>query len=171
MYLLARPPYLRWAVAALLVLAGLLVECGGAATTPHPFTTRIVPAGESLDLAVEWRDVPAGLLIAPDLDGAVAAMDLPAGTPVVDAVVATRPAVPEGWWAVALELPPTAVEGADVLVVLTSTGEQVPGIVVAAGGDGGFGIDEPGVVAVPEAMAAAVARGAAGRDVVVAVRP
>ena len=172
MYLMARPPYVRWALAAALVGIGVLIECAGAATTLHPFSRiDIVRGAELSNDVIEWRDVPPGLLSMPTLTGIVAAVDIPAGTALVDAMATAGAAAPPGWWAMALEIPGAARPGAEVLVILTATGVEVPGIVVEGARDGGFGIDEPGVVAVPASSAAVVAMAAATRDVVVATRP
>lgn len=172
MYLMARPPYLRWALAASLVLIGAMVECGGDATVPHPYSqTDIVRGSEFTDDVIEWRHIPAGLLAKPALAGRVAAVDIPAGTALVDAIVADGAVVPRGWWAMALKLPAATRPGAEVLVILTESGVEIPGIVVEAADDGGFGIEDPGVVAVPAASAVVVARAAATGVVVVATRP
>ncbi len=172
MYLMARPPYVRWTAAAALVGVGLLVECSGPATTPHPYAQIRIARGEAITSeAIEWRDIPSGLLTAPASVGSVATIDIPAGTPLVGALTTNGAVAPDGWWAVTLDLPGAAQPGSDVLVFLTASGLEVPGIVVESASAGGFGIEEPGVVAVPPESAAAVATAAALGDVVVATRP
>ncbi len=68
-YWLPRPPYLRWAAAALLVLGALAWDLRSPAVELRPFASRPVRAGEALDAsAVAWREVPAGLLALPQVD-------------------------------------------------------------------------------------------------------
>ncbi len=172
MYWFRRPPYLRWAVAAVIAAAAVVTELRGTPTVPHPFATAAIPAGAELTgAAVEFRQVPPGLLPEVDPAGARAARPVAAGDPLVPADLGTGPATPDGWWAVPVDLPDAAVAGQDVAVVLVDTGSTAPGFVVAATGDDGFGARTPGLVAVPEADAPAVAQAAARDALVVILAP
>lgn len=165
MYWFRRPPYLRWAGAATLVVIALALELRP--TVTHPYTTAAVAAGESFE-AVEWREVPAGVLPATDLAG-VATRDVGPGEPVVPRDVTTAAASPEGWWALALELPGTFPPGTAAKLV-TDSGALVPALILAsADSDPLGGITPAGLVAVPEERAAEVATAVARREVTVLV--
>lgn len=158
MFWLARPPYLRWALAALVVLAGLIVELRPATTVPHPFTTTAVQMGDTIDeTSVVWRDVPIGLLPPVSLP-AVAPRALDAGEPVPAGTAVSGSGVPPGWWALELPVPAGAAPGMDVRVV--TDGVVTDGAVVrlATGDFGGT----TALVAIPEAASTDVA--SAARD-------
>ena len=172
MYWLARPPYLRWLTAALIIAAGLWFEIVDRAEVQYPFLTSNVAAGAPIgDADIEWRSVPGGFTDVPAVAGRSAAIAMPAGTPIVEAMLTSGDGIPDDWWAVALPLPLGITTGAVVRIILTSTGEVVPGRVVAAAADGGFGFDDPGLVAVPEAMTGAVAVAASSGDLTIITRP
>jgi hypothetical protein len=169
---MARPPYLRWLAAAGIIAIGLLIEFSDRATTPHPFVATDVAAGTVIAADdVEWRDVPGGYLVAPRFEGLVAATDLTSGTPLLKSLLRSREPTPVDWWAVPVPVPPGIPTGAEVQLVLTLTGERIPGRIVAAAVDTGFGFENPGLVAIPPDHVAAVAAAAATSDLVVAVRP
>ena len=169
-YWMARPPYVRWLVAAAIVGLGILLELSDRATTSHPFLVVDTPAGTPLTTdRIELREVPAGFLQAPALEQVVAAVDLEAGTPLVAAMLHPDTGLPAGWMALPIPVPPGATVGAGVQLVLTSTGETVPGRIVATGADSGFGFEEPGLVAVAPERVAAVAIAASTSDLVVAI--
>lgn len=168
---MARPPYVRWLVVGAIVLIGVALEMSGRATTPHPFLVMDVAAGTAINGDdLEWRDVPVGLLDVPDFEGATAATDLTSGSPLIADMLTHREELPPDWWSVPVALPPGAVVGSEVRLVLTQTGVRVTGRVVASPVDGGFGFEEPGLVAVPAEHVTAVATAAATSDLVVAVR-
>ncbi|MDP8958908.1 MAG: hypothetical protein M3N51_06860 [Actinomycetota bacterium] len=182
MYWFRRPPYLRWVAAALIVVAAVAVELRRPATTLHPFLKVAVTGGESLgEEAIEWREVPAGLLPLPELSGAVAARAAPAGEPLLPSSVAVegQAAVPENWWALPLALPPRAFPGDPVQLVVVPIDPleeplSVPGLVVerAVDSDDPFAPSEPaGLVAVPGEASASVAAAAAEGRVMVTVAP
>lgn len=173
MYWLPCPPYLRWAAAVVLVLGAFAWDQRAPAAALHPFAARPLQAGEVLDAtAVAWREVPAGLLAAPDLDGAATAVDLAAGDPLVAAVVRRGPAAPEGWWEVPVAAGGHAAAGDEVLLVVTDPPLTVRGVVVSAQQGDAYSVGyRPAVVAVPEEAAAAVAAAAAAGTLVAAVAP
>ena len=171
MYWLPRPPYLRWAAAVLVILGALAWDLRAPAAELRPFAARPLRAGEALDAsAVAWREVPAGLLAASDLEGAAAAVDLAAGDPLVAAVLGHGAAVPEGWWEVPLAVGAHAAPGDEVLLVVTDPPLTVRGLVVSAQQGDAYSLDyRPAVVAVPEEAAAVVAAAAAAGALVTAV--
>jgi len=172
-YWLPRPPYLRWAAAAVLVLGAFAWDQRAPAAALHPFAARPVLAGEALDAtAVAWREVPAGLLAAPDLDGVTAAVDLEAGDPLVAAVLRRGAAAPEGWWEVPVAVGAHAAAGDEVLLVVIDPPLTVRGLVVSAQHGDAYSLGyRPAVVAVPEEAAAVVAAAAAAGTLVAAVAP
>ena len=173
MYWLPRPPYLRWAGAALLLVGALAWDLREPAIELRPFAARPLAAGEAVDAsAVEWREVPAGLLPAPDLDGAAAAVDLAAGDPLVDAVLSRAVAVPAGWWEVPVAVGTHAAAGDSVMLVITDPPATVEGLVVSPQQGDAYSLDfRPAVVAVPAEAGALVAAAAAAGSLVAAVAP
>lgn len=173
MYWLQRPPYLRWAVGALVVLAALAWDLRPSPTTSIPFAARALPAGDPIGAdAVVWRRVPSGLLTAPDLEGAVAAVPVPEGDPITAAVVAGRVEVPEGWFALPVDIGGHAAAGDRVVLVIADPPTSVPGVVVSTQTGDRFSLDfTPAVVAVPAEHTAAVAAAALDGRVVAAVAP
>ncbi|HSQ37296.1 MAG TPA: SAF domain-containing protein [Acidimicrobiia bacterium] len=173
MYWLPRPPYLRWAGAALLLVGALAWDLRGPAIELRPFAARPLAAGEAVDAsAVEWREVPAGLLPTPDLDGAAAAVDLAAGDPLVDAVLSRAVAVPAGWWEVPVAVGTHAAAGDSVMLVITDPPATVEGLVVSPQQGDAYSLDfRPAVVAVPAEAGALVAAAAAAGSLVAAIAP
>lgn len=173
MYWLQPPPYLRRAAAVLLVVGALAWDLRGSATEPHPFASRRIPAGSPFGVAdVDWRPLRSGSFPIPDLGAGVAAVDLEPGQPITGPVVIGRVAVPEGWWAVPVDVPASAGPGAHVLLVVTDPPLTVPGIVVTPRRGDRFAMDHtPAVVAVPGAMAPVVAAAERAGYLVAAVRP
>jgi len=172
-YWLPRPPYLRWAGAALLLLSALAWDLRGPALEVRPFAARAVAVGEPIDdAAVEWREVPAGLLPSPDLTGAVAAVDLAAGDPLLPALLGTRVAIPDGWWEIPVAVGTHAAAGDAVMLVITDPPATVQGLVVSPQQGDAYSLDyRPAVVAVPAEAAALVASAAAQGSLVAAVAP
>ncbi len=172
MYWFRRPPYLRWAAAALIFSVAAAAELRATPTVTHPFVAAPVAAGTSLDVdALDMRRVPAGVLPPVDVDGARAARTLSPGEPVLPSDLAAPQVAPAGWWLVPLPLPAAAGTGAEVRVLGLQPPQDVPGVVVGPSGDDGFGGRLPGLVAVPADQAAALATAAARDDVVVLIRP
>jgi hypothetical protein len=162
-------PWARWATAAAIAAIALWVELAPAPMTQHPFALVDIPRGEVLSAAnTELRPVPAGLLDSPG-PGAVAIRDIAAGAPLLSGD-AGNPGriIPQGWWVVATEVPPGALRGDPVRIVLLDGGGVVDGVVASAETGDPF---ETGIgsVAVPPDGAHEVARGAAEGRLVVLV--
>jgi hypothetical protein len=172
-YWLPRPPYLRWAGAALLLAAALAWDLRAPRTELRPFAARSLQAGETVAAPdVAWREVPAGLLPAADLQGATAAVALAPGDPLVDAVLRRGPAVPEGWWQIPIAVGSHAAAGDEVLLVLLDPPATIGGLVVAPQQGDSFSLDfRPALVAVPGESAALVAAAAAAGTLVAALAP
>ncbi len=165
MFWLARPPYLRWAAACVLVVTAFVLDLAPPATVAHPFAVADLPAGaEVTEGDVIFRQVPAGLLDPVTLPF-VTGRPVAEGEPVLASDRAAGPPVPEGWWSIELPVPAGTRAGTEVRLV-TGGGEPVPGIVVAAPVADGF--SEPmALVAVPGDAADSVAAAAADRRVTV----
>lgn len=168
-----RPPYLRWAAAALLLLAALLWDLRSVPTTMHPFLTSAVAEGEVIPAdGVEWRRVPEGLLPVADPAQGIAATDLDAGDPIVPSSLTTAPEVPNDWWLVPVAIGQHARPGDAVLLVIVDPPTSVPGTVVTAQSGDRYSTDfRPAAVAVPGDAAPLVAAAAQQGMVVAAVRP
>lgn len=172
MFWLTRPPYLRWAAAAAVVLVALLWDLRDEAETPYPFAANGIAAGSPItDSMVEWRNLPAGAVALPDLSNPVASRDLPAGEPIVPSAVSGPSVVPAGWWAVPVALSSAAVPGSPVRLVDTVSALEADGLVVAAGTDDLMSLDPSGLVAVPPETATAVAIAAGHGTLVVLLAP
>lgn len=161
------PPYLRWLAAALVFLAVGGIEAAGRSTEQYPFAAAAIPRGGPLVGAVEWRDVPRGLLPPPGDPDAFAARALEPGEPITANSVDPDDGVPAGWWSVPIELPDAATAGTDVRLISVETALDVIGIVVAEAGNGAFAAASPGLVAVPPENASAIASAvSAGRLII-----
>ncbi len=178
MYWFARPPYLRWLGAALLLVVGLWIELRPVETVEVWFTNTDVAEGVPLDpTVVEARRVPAGVLVPAPPEG-VAATGLPAGTPLTAAVIDTSGVeIPADWWTIALDLPSGTTPGTAVLLIMLGddgSTRSAEGVVVAgpAPTTGPLGLDDrSGVVAIPGQIAAEVAQAeSTGRLTVLAGR-
>lgn len=155
MFWLSRPPYLRWALAALILVTGAILEIRPTQTVPHPFAAGTLGVGEVVDeTQVVWRDVPVGLF-APVHLPVTASRLIIAGEPVLAGAGTTSAdtGIPEGWWAIELEIPAGASPGMRVRVVTPSGGAE--GVIVEVR-DGDFG-ERSGLIAVPEVAADTVA--------------
>ncbi len=162
---LSRPPYVRWALAAVIVVIGLVTEFTPEPTTRHPFAAIELAVGEAIDdTVVIWRDVPPGLLDPVGLP-TVASRPLQAGDPVLlgDASAANNSGIPEGWWGVEVDLPAGARSGMSVKLVTAAA--AVDGLVIPVT-DGDFG-ERTGLVAVPGDAAENVAAAALDTTVMV----
>ena len=172
MFWLARPPYLRWAAAAAVVVAALLWDLRDSGDILYPFAASAIAAGAAItETDVEWRHVPEGSMTVPDLSDPVAARDVPAGEPIVPSAVSEAATIPAGWWAVPVPLPATAVPGTRVHLVDASSGVETDGIVVTAGSDDLMSFDESGMAAVPPDAATLIAIAAQEGTLVVLLEP
>jgi hypothetical protein len=172
-YWLQPPPYLRWAAAALLILGAVLWDLRGSGSEPHPFAARPIAAGTPLvDADVVWRSLPSGTFVVPDLSAAVAEVDLAAGEPISAAVLAGPIAVPDGWWAVPMDVSARAGPGDEVLLVVIDPPLTLFGIVIEPQVGDATSLDHrPALVAVPGSQAPLVAAAEAAGLLVTAVRP
>lgn len=166
MYWLRRPPYLRWAVAAALILVAAIWDSAGPATVPYPFATATIEPGTAVDGNVEWRAIPAGLL--PSWTGPVtgsARVYLAAGDPLLPSLVTAGDPVPSGWWSIPLQLPAPIPPGTPVQVLLNGDVTPISGVVTREAGD----YQQDALVAFPDHDAAAVAIAARDDAIVVMV--
>ena len=172
-YWMHRPPYVRWATGALLLLGALSWDLRSGATVQHPYAARPIAAGEAISADdVEWRVVDARVLPQVALGGMVAMVDVPAGSPFTPPLVGPARDVPDGWWAVPITLGAYAATGAEVMLVLSDPPRTIAGLVIASQHGDPFTLDfSPAVVAVPGPDAAAAARASADGTLVAAVRP
>lgn len=173
MYWLQPPPYLRWAAAATLVIGAFLWDLRGTPSVPHPFAADEIAAGSPLGEAdVVWRSLPRGAFPIPDLAAAVTAVDLSPGDPISAAVLTGAAPIPEGWWAIPLDVSDRAGPGDRVLLVVVDPPMTLSGIVVeSASGDAMSLSRRPALVAVPATDAAVVAAAGAAGLLVTAIRP
>lgn len=160
MFWLRQPPYLRWIIAVVVLVAGIALDTRSAAVISYPFVTTDIHAGQSVTGQIEWRQIPERLL--PGWDGEVAGYsvtDVSAGTPLLPELVTTS-SVPEGWWSVALALPHAVGPGTRIRVSLGET--TVTGVLSGEVVDTGYEHIGPVAFAAEDAalVAAAAARGA-----------
>ena len=171
MLLLSRPPYLRWALAAIVVIAALLWDLSARRVEPYPFASQDLERGQPITAEViEWRKLPHGSIARTDVTESVALTDVRAGDPLTRSVAGPSRPIPDGWWSVPLDLPLGIAEGAIVRLVLQD-GTSVEGIVTIAAAEDQFGVARVGAVAVPEGAADAVAVSAGAGALTVLVAP
>jgi hypothetical protein len=154
----------------MLLLVAALWDLGGDGTHEHPFLAAPLAAGSPItDEVVVWREVPANLLPVPELEGTVAAVDLPAGQPLTDSVLAPPVTAPADWWAVPVSIGRHAGPGDEVMLVTIDPALTIPGIVLEPESGDPYSLDfRPAVVAVPGEVAPLVAA-ASGEDRLVTV--
>jgi len=162
-----RPPFLRWIAAAALIVGAAVVEFWPTDEAAYPFTSMPVEAGETP--SVEWRMLPSGTYPRVSFEGMVASHAMSAGEPIAASDLRGPIGVPDGWWALALEVPFPLVPGMATQLVL-GEGVVVPGIVVAADDEDSFGTPTA-LIAVPGEEAAAVAAASTARQITVLVAP
>jgi hypothetical protein len=169
MFWLTRPPYWRWFAAAAVIAGAAYVDLTDPPGESYPFVAEPADMGESV--AIEWRQVPRGVL-PPHADvSGVARQHLEAGTPLAAGLLESASAVPGDWWAVSVELPITATAGGDVMITTRAPDLQVVGIVVAPSTSSGFGSVTPGLVAFPPDRAATIANAITEHRATILVRP
>ena len=172
---IARPPYVRWTLIALVVLVSLWLELRPSPTVSHPFLSRDLPRGEPVEDALEWRHVAPGVL-EPVPGTGFANRRLVGGQPLLPGDTTDVPiTVPTGWWLVDVDVPAEATAGTQVqLVILPSPGHRpvppVAGLVtgVRSGPYDGDGLI--GTVALPPDRAATAAVAVAEKRVSVLVQ-
>ncbi len=166
---LSRPAVLRPVLAALALVLGLTVELAPDQKVEHPFATRDLAAGATIDERdIEYRRIPAGLL-APVSLPTVTDRAVMAGEPLTRA--ADPVSIPPDWWSLQLTVPAEARSGSAVRLVMSGSGriEGVDGV-VASTRMGEFG--EPmALVAVPPSWADLVAAMALSGELTVLIRP
>jgi len=168
---LGRPPYLRWFVAAVLIVAAFVWDISERVTEPFPFAATDLDRGQAITPEdVEWRQVPVGSFTPPPLDGATATTAIASGDPIVTSLLSWVPPLPLDSWAVPVSLPVGAGQGTAVNLVFAD-GTDVPGVIIQPATEDTFGFNTDGLVAVQGAAANAVALAAANGDLVVLVEP
>jgi hypothetical protein len=166
-YWLRRPPYLRWIIAGLLLVLGLMIELRPAQVERYPFAATTIAAGSALEASIDWRTVPIGLL--PQWNGDVAGparTEIAAGDPLLPSAIASF-SVPAGWWSVAIPLPTPAPPGTPIRLVLEDAGAVVEGILLEAGIEDGF--ETVGMVAFSPSDAPRVAAASTNSALVVMI--
>jgi hypothetical protein len=155
------------------VLGALAWDLRTTPTRLHPFAARPIEAGLALGSDdVEWREIPAGILTAPTLDGVVAAVDVAPGEPITAGVLSEPTVVPEGWVALPIDIGAHAPPGTEVLIIVVDPPGSVPGIVVSSQLGDPYSLNfSPAVVAVPADHAVVVAAASSRGRVTAAVVP
>lgn len=171
MLLFSRPPYLRWVAAVAVVVAALAWDVSKRSTEPYPFAASPIPAGTALsDDLVEWRDLPVGSIERPDIAATTALVDIASGDPITSSVAGRPPSIPDGWWAVAVRLPPHLIVGSEVRLILPD-GRPVDAVVSTGADVDQYGYESIGAVAVPPELADAVAAASSVDAVIVLAKP
>lgn len=165
---LARPPYLRWAAAALLVALAAWSELSPPPTTTLTFLATDVAAGTEIEEShILRRRVPTSDIATVEPNG-VAALDLKAGDPLL-ATMITDVAVPPGWNVIQAPVPDGAGPGAVATGVILTDGSapiEFPALVVSSSGSDPFGAATGRLAVSPEWTAAAAAAAAEARLVI-----
>ena len=174
MYWFRRPPYLRWAAAALLLIVAVWLDVRPSQTVSHPYAAVALNEGALIEeTMIDWRTIPAHVLPDPGNPVGMVSKRVAAGEPLVpSAVSSSRIVPPEGWWTLETRLPQGAHPGQSVHLILLAVGDAplaVPGIVVAAPANDALAFEDlPGLVAVP-AESAAIAAAAVAEDQVAVI--
>ena len=116
---------MRWSLVGLLVIISLWVEIRPTSSVQHPYVTRDLVRGESVEGALDWRTVAGGVL-EPVLGTGYADRDLTAGHPLLPGDTTDAPIeVPDGWWLLDVAVPAETIAGMSVqLVILPASGER-----------------------------------------------
>lgn len=168
---MTRPPYLRWAAAALILIAGLSIELRPSPSVDVPVAIDDVAAGSILQPTdVVWRQAPVGLFEPVDLP-ATATRRISAGSVVTIADLrAGEDSIPPDWWSIELPVPPGASAGDPILAVVAG-GDQtlaIRGMMSSDPVDDGFS-DRNALVAFSSDDAVTVAAAASENRVTVLV--
>ncbi|MBK5269237.1 MAG: hypothetical protein JJE47_17580 [Acidimicrobiia bacterium] len=162
MHWFAPPPWIRWSLSIVLVIAAFAVEVAGPKTTGHWFAIADIEAGTQLrpDLFRSVQ-IPSGLLPDAQPEG-YARVEIREGDPLITGQVTNQPArAPEGWWAIELSVPGHVRPGQNVHLVLLSTDQTtiVTGITltVETRSDAFGGASALATIAIPAEAAADVA--------------
>lgn len=171
MLALSQPPYLRWALAVLIVVLALVWDLSGRSTERAPFAASDIRRGTTIEPgAVVWKDVPVGLFDVAPPEGHTAAVSIATGDPITGAMTVTGVMVPDGWWTVPVGTPMAVTPGSPVRVVLPD-GQATDGVVVEPSTEDAFGIQSAGLVAVPPHYADVAGLAAAANQLVVLYSP
>jgi hypothetical protein len=175
-YWFTRPPYFRRIGAALLVVIAAWIDLRPTDTVLYPFAATDLVAGSTINAAaIEWRDVPRGVLPPTPATEGTARVTVNRGEPITPSIVSEhRPSIPEGWWALSTIVPDTVVAGQEIQLVVTgATPRAFPGIVIEPPppADPLSYQDPIGLVAVPADSAVVVAAAAADGAISVLVGP
>ncbi len=161
---LDRPPWLKLIAVGAFSLVALWMEVKPEPVVDHPFATIDIEVGELLGSHnTELRPVPEDLFAPPE-DGAHALMPLPAGTPVLAAHTGHLSAVlPAGWLIVSMDVPPGALVGDRVHIVLLDEGKLIDGVVSSAGFSDGLAVSAGGIAVAPDLAPRVALAASAGR--------
>lgn len=145
--------------AAVIVAGALWMDLRGTPTELRPFARASIEAGTRIDDdLIEFRNVPVGLL--PEVTpGGFAITAIGAGEPLTPALLTDNGPLPDGWWALEMDVPDGAVPGTELRLVVEGSGTVIPAVVVAAASavrPGGW-TDESAMVAIPAETATTVA--------------
>jgi hypothetical protein len=166
---MTRPPYLRRAAAACVLMTAIAIEFRPPATTLIPVATGDLVAGTAISESdVTMVEVSGGQMTTVPIP-AVLVRDVRAGDPITGADVDAHPiAVPDGWLMIELEVPASTTEGTEVVAVLPSDllAQPVRGVVTDAPVPSDFET-HTAMVAFSPGDAVAVARGVTERSVMV----
>ncbi len=173
MFLLSKPPVLRWVAATILVVIALWADLRPSATVEHPVAVAEIPAGDEVTVGqVRMIDVPAGLLEPVELPF-VAGRRIGPGDPILATDMSVdEVAPPQGWLLVELAVPDGAKPGSPVVAIVSGMdpdpATRHDGVVVSVGVDDGFGGELAGC-AFPADDAAIVAVAAADNRISVLI--
>ncbi len=164
---LQSPPWLRWTLAVIISGLAVWTEFRPEGLVEHPFAVVDIAVGDPItDTNTELRRIPPDLL-EPAPSSGFATSQILAGQPlnsraIADEAINTRP----GWWSLEVPLPRNAALGDDVQLVLTDTGEMIPGLVSMVPDEDPLGTNSGAVAVPPEHSAAVAVAVASGRMVV-----
>jgi hypothetical protein len=153
------------------VVAAFVWDVSERATEPFPFAAVDLTRGQLLAPEdIEWRPVPSGSLVMPNLTGATAATTIQAGDPVVPSLVSVTALIPSDSWAVPVPLPLGAGQGMSVRLVFAD-GSWTSGTIVQPATEDSLGLISQGLVAVAGDVANSVALATANGDLIVLIEP
>ncbi len=153
------------------MIAAFLWDVSERATEPFPFAAIELARGQTITGDdVEWRQVPVGSLVLPNLVGATAAVAIRSGDPITTSLLSAETSLGANSWAVPVSLPVGATRGTSVKLVFAD-GSDVVGVVTEPATADPLGFDSTGLVAVTGEAANAVAIAAANGDLVVLIAP